>query len=96
MMKIGMKTINAIIIECVGPRCSSVGISEWIRMSESGMTESVRASGTFRFVFSILADVLLEMYPNARWPTANDLFSSLLLVFAGCYVWFVCLGFGNF
>jgi hypothetical protein len=24
-----------------------------------------------------LADALLEMYPRARWPTANDLFSSV-------------------
>lgn len=71
-----MKTINAIMIECVGPRCSRVGTRIWMRMSMSGMTDSVRTAGMLSFVPSSLADALLRMYPSARWPTANDLFSS--------------------
>jgi len=87
-----MKTSDAIMIECVGPRCSSVGMSFWIRMSESGMTDSVRARGMLMFIFSIFADVLPEIYPNARWPTANELGSScrgLLREVCGvvCFVW---------
>lgn len=62
MAKIGMKAMDAIMIECVGPRCSMNGIS----MSMSGMTDSVRATGMLSFVFSSFAEVLLEMYPNAR------------------------------
>jgi hypothetical protein len=42
----------------------------------SGMTDSVRTSGMFMSVFSSFAAALLDMYPRARWPTANDLFSS--------------------
>lgn len=73
MAKIGMKTMDAVMIECVGPRCSINGM----RMSMSGMTDSMRTTGMLSFVFSSFADVLLEMYPSARWPTANDLFSSV-------------------
>lgn len=58
-----MKTINDSIIECVGPRCS---MNEFKKMSMSGMTESVRATGMLRFVFNSFAEALLEMYPNAR------------------------------
>lgn len=47
-----------------------------MRMSMSGITDSVRTTGMLSFVFSSFAEVLLEIYPNARWPTANDLFSS--------------------
>ena len=43
----------------------------------SGMTDSVRTAGMLSFVFSSFAEALLEMYPSARWPTANDLFSSV-------------------
>ncbi|MDH5375484.1 MAG: hypothetical protein OEW95_06700 [Candidatus Bathyarchaeota archaeon] len=42
----------------------------------SGMTERVRTSGMLSFVFSSFAEALLKMYPDARWPTANDVFSS--------------------
>lgn len=69
-----MKTINAVIIECAGPLCWTNGIS----MSMSGITDSMRTMGMLRFVFSIFAVALLEMYPIAKWPTANDLFSSSL------------------
>lgn len=62
MMKIGMNASDAIMIECVGPLCSRNGM----RMSMSGMTDSVRTSGMLSFVFSIFAEVLLDMYPNAR------------------------------
>lgn len=62
MMKIGMKIMNAIMIECVGPRWSRNGI----RMSMSGITDSVSATGMLSFVFSSFAEVLLEMYPSAR------------------------------
>lgn len=65
--------MSDVIMEWVGPRC-------WrnrIRRSMSGMTDSVRASGMLSFVLSSFAEVLLDMYPNARWPTANDLFTSL-------------------
>lgn len=74
MAKIGMKAMNAIMIECVGPRCSISGIT----MSMSDITDSVRANGMLRSVFSSFAETLLDMYPNARWPTANDLFSSVV------------------
>jgi len=45
-------------------------------MSMSGMTESVKTSGIFNFVFVNFAVSLLRMYPRAKCPTANDLFSS--------------------
>jgi hypothetical protein len=41
----------------------------------SGMTDSVRASGMLSFVLSSFAELLLDRYPSARCPTANDLFS---------------------
>ena len=44
-------------------------------MSISGITDSIRTSGMLRCVFRSLAEVLLELYPNAKWPTANDLLS---------------------
>ena len=47
-----------------------------MKMSMSGTTDSVSTNGMLSFVFSSFAEVLLEMYPSARWPTANDLFSS--------------------
>jgi hypothetical protein len=68
MAKIGMNAINAIMSEWVGPRCSTNGI----RMSISGITESVSAKGMLSSVFNSLDDALLKMYPRARWPTAND------------------------
>lgn len=58
-----MKAMNAIMIECVGPRCSMNGLK---KMSMSGMTDSTRTTGMLRFVFSSFAEALLEMYPNAR------------------------------
>jgi hypothetical protein len=73
MKSIGMKTIIAAIIECVGPRCSRNGIS----ISMSGMTESVITRGMFSFVFVACAVNLQSIYPNAKCPTANDFFSSL-------------------
>ena len=68
--------MNAIMSECVGPRCLRVGMRNRMRMSMSGITDSVRTTGMLSFVFCSFAEVLLEIYPNARWPTANDLFSS--------------------
>lgn len=52
-----MKAMNASIIECVGPRCL---MNEFKKMSMSGMTESVRATGMLRFVFNSFAEALLE------------------------------------
>ena len=60
-MKIGVKAMHAIIIECVGPRCSRTGI----RMSMSGITDSMMAAGMLIFVFNSLAEALPEIYPNA-------------------------------
>jgi len=76
MANMGMNIMNAVMSEWVGPRCSMVGMKIWMRMSMSGMTDRVRTSGMLIFVFSSFAAVLPEMYPRARWPTANDLFSS--------------------
>jgi hypothetical protein len=52
--------------EWVGPRCSKAGIKPWMKMSMSGITDRVRTSGMFRFVFSLFAAALLKMYPKAR------------------------------
>jgi len=65
--------MNAIMTEWVGPRCLINGI----KRSMSGITESVRANGILSSVFSSFAEALLRTYPNARWPAANDLFSSV-------------------
>jgi acetone carboxylase gamma subunit len=70
--KIGMKIIIAIIIECVGPRCLRNGINK----SMSGMTDNIVIIGMLIFVLRNFAEALPEIYPNAKWPTANDLFSS--------------------
>jgi hypothetical protein len=75
-----MNAISAIMSEWVGPRCST---NELKKMSTSGMTERVRTSGMLSFVFSSFDEALLKMYPDARWPTANDLLSSLLLAREG-------------
>jgi len=56
-----------------------------MRMSVSGMTDSIRTAGMLSFVFNSFADVLLKMYPSARWPTANDLFSSVSGEGAGAF-----------
>jgi len=69
----GRKIIVAVIIEWVGPRCSKKGSI----ISISGATESVRIKGMFIFVFVASAVSLLRMYPRAKCPTANDLFSSV-------------------
>jgi len=53
--------MHAIIIECVGPRCSRTGI----RMSMSGITDSMMAAGMLIFVFNSLAEALPEIYPKA-------------------------------
>ena len=42
----------------------------------SGITDSVMTNGMLSFVFSSFAEALLRIYPSARWPTANALFSS--------------------
>jgi len=76
MARTGAKAMKAIMIECVGPRCSSVGMRVRMRMSISGITDSVRTSGMLSFVFNSFVEVLLKIYPRARWPTANDLLSS--------------------
>lgn len=68
-----MNAMNVSMTEWVGPRCSINGI----KRSMSGITESVRTKGMLSSVFSNFAEILLRMYPNARWPTANDLFSSV-------------------
>jgi hypothetical protein len=70
----GIKIAKAIAIECVGPRCSRNGI---IR-STSGIADNMRIKGMLSSVFRSFAEALLEMYPKARWPTANDLLSSRL------------------
>jgi len=54
MAKNGMKTINAVTIECVGPRCSRNGI---IR-SMSGIMDNVRTKGMLISVFRSFADAL--------------------------------------
>ncbi len=69
---IGIKVMNAIMIEWKGPRCSTNGIS----MSMSGITESIKTRGMFTFVLVAFAVNMLRRYPKARCPTANDLFSS--------------------
>lgn len=48
-------------------------------MSISGITDNTRTIGMWSFVFRSFADVLLAIYPNARWPTANDFLSSVPL-----------------
>ena len=73
MAKSGIKAMNASMTEWVGPRCSINGI----KRSISGITESVRTNGMLSSVFNSFAEALLRIYPNARWPTANDLFSSV-------------------
>jgi hypothetical protein len=73
MAKMGMNTMSVMMREWVGPRCSIYGLN---KRSISGMTESVRAKGMLSSVFNSLDDALLKRYPRARWPTANDLFSS--------------------
>jgi hypothetical protein len=76
-MKKGVKTRKAAMTEWVGPLCSRDGRRYfWIRMSISGMTDNIKASGMLSFVFSRVAEALLERYANAKCPTANDLFSS--------------------
>ena len=72
MAKMGMNTMSVMMREWVGPRCLMNGI----RRSISGRMESVRAKGMLSSVFNSFAEVLLKRYPGARWPTANDLFSS--------------------
>ena len=64
--KRGMKAMDAVMREWVGPRCSKAGIKPWMKMSMSGITDRVRTSGMFRFVFSLFAAALLKMYPKAR------------------------------
>jgi hypothetical protein len=43
----------------------------------SGMMDSIRIMGMFKLVFSAFAEVLLRMYPRAKWPTANNVLSLL-------------------
>lgn len=92
IVNIGMKIIVAVIIEWDGPRCSMMGVSS---MSMSGITESVRMSGMLILVFVACAVNLLRMYPEAKCPIANDLFSSFFVFRCGggflglwcCLVW---------
>lgn len=79
MVNTGMKARDSIIIECVGPRCSKVGM----RMSMSGMTDSVRTMGMLIFVLRTFANALLKTYPSAKCPTANDSFPSLFQLKTG-------------
>lgn len=64
-------------IECVGPLCLMAGMKVSMSMSISGITDSMRTIGMLSFVFRNFADVLLVIYPRARWPTANDFPSSV-------------------
>lgn len=70
----GIKIINAVTIECVGPRCSRNGITR----SMSGIMDNAKTRGMLISVFRSFADALPRTYPRARWPTANDLFASSL------------------
>jgi hypothetical protein len=60
------------MIECVGPRWLRNGII----MSMSGIMDNIKTVGMLKFVLRSFADDLLEIYPNATWPTANNLISS--------------------
>jgi hypothetical protein len=64
------------MIEWNGPLCWTKGIN----MSISGMTESMKTKGILSFVSVVYDANLLKIYPKAKCPTANDLFSLPLFV----------------
>lgn len=70
--KIGMKTIVCIMIEWVGPRCSSP-----MRKSMSGRSETRKSRGMLIFAFKSLDVAFPVRYPRATCPTANMMFSSV-------------------
>jgi len=65
-MKIGRKSRQKTITECIGPRCSRPGINR----SMSGSTEARNNKGMFIFAPRILDAVFPDRYPRARCPTA--------------------------
>jgi len=75
MANIGVKIMMAIMIEWKGPLCWTKGIN----MSMSGMTESMKTRGILSFVLVVCDVNLLKVYPKAKCPTANDLFSPVFV-----------------
>ena len=65
-MKMGMKSRQKTITECIGPRWCRPGISR----SMSGSTDMRNIKGMFIFTFRILDAVFPVRYPRARCPTA--------------------------
>lgn len=72
-----MKISIAIIIEWVGPRCSSYPSRKPIIISMSGITDRVKINGRLKFTLNSFADALASKYAIDICPTANEVNSSL-------------------
>jgi hypothetical protein len=72
-----MKTSNAVITECVGPRWISMLKMKLNIMSMSGSTERTKIKGTWMFTRKKFPDALLSRYASDMCPIANESCSSL-------------------
>lgn len=69
-----MKTNAAVIMECVGPRCTSDLSKNSNIMSMSGIIERNKTKGILKLTLRNFPDALLRRYASAKCPTANESF----------------------